>query len=471
MRLGVCMGRSRYVKAPQPPESARPLYEAMMKVMSGAMTVTEAAASVGLSRLRFQTRMHRGLHGLLEALEDQRPGRKPTPEAEASLRQEVQQLRQENAQLTRQVQASARMMGVASEWMRKGLQASTRRRKTKPTSEDAVSESDDDGPAQALEVVTHLRATGVGAPLASGAVGVSAPTARRWLRRRRAGVPLRRKRGPRRAAGPAVEVKSRVEAVMQETRCTVGAAVLGRIAGVSRRTAAVVKGELLTRREAERRRVSVRVTTVPGVMRGFDAVDVSGVRVLVSADAGVPFRTSIDVASRYDAVAVAAAVERDFAQHGPPLVWRVDRWKAHVAQPVLDVLRAHQTLVMHGPPHCPRFYGQLERQNREHRAWLDSVGPCTTGRLVGECASMREAFNELIPRRTLAWQTSGALWRARQEVQIDRRALAEDVEERKHRLMSQKALRVAYPGLVERLAIEAALIARGLLRLTKGGWC
>jgi len=82
---------------------------------------------------------------------------------------------------------------------------------------------------------------------------------------------------------------------------------------------------------------------------------------------------------------------------------------------------------------------------------------------------MREAFNELIPRRTLGWQTSGALWRARQLVQIDRRALAKDVEARKQRLMSQKALRVAYPGLVERLAIEAALIARGLLRLTKGG--
>jgi hypothetical protein len=56
-------------------------------------------------------------------------------------------------------------------------------------------------------------------------------------------------------------------------------------------------------------------------------------------------------------------------------------------------------------------------------------------------------------------------------LQVDRRALAEDVEERKQWLMSQRAHRVAYPGLVERLAIEAALIARGLIRLTKGGWC
>lgn len=465
------MTRSRYVKAPQPPESARPLYEAMMKVMSGAMTVTEAAASVGLSRLRFQTRMHRGLHGLMEALEDQRPGRKPTPEAEASLREEVQQLRQENAQLTRQVQASARMMGVASEWMRKGLQASSRRRKTKPTAEDAVSESDDDGPAKALDVVDGLRATGVRAPLASSAVGVSAPTTRRWLRRRREGVPLRRKRGPQRRAPAVAEVKSHVEAVLEQARHCVGAATLSRMAGVSRRTAAVVKAEVLTHREAQRRQVSVRVTTLPGVMRGFDAVDVNGVPVLVSADAALPFRTSIEVAHRYDTESVAAAVARDFSQHGAPLVWRVDRWKAHVARSVLEVLQAHQTLVMHGPPHCPRFYGQLERQNREHRAWLDSIGPCSGGQLVSECESMREAFNELIPRRTLGWRTSGSLWRTRQELQIDRAQLAAEVEERKQRLMREKALRVAYPGLVERLAIEAALIARGLLRLTKGGWC
>lgn len=28
----------------------------------------------------------------------------------------------------------------------------------------------------------------------------------------------------------------------------------------------------------------------------------------------------------------------------------------------------YAVLVLHGPPHHPRFYGQLERQNREHRA-------------------------------------------------------------------------------------------------------
>jgi len=83
---------------------------------------------------------------------------------------------------------------------------------------------------------------------------------------------------------------------------------------------------------------------------------------------------------------------------------------------------------------------------------------------------MREAFNELVPRRTLGWRTSGEAWRARVEVKVDRQTLREEVEELTRR-MQEQARRVAYSGLYERLAIQRALINRGLLRLTKGGWC
>lgn len=44
------------------------------------------------------------------------------------------------------------------------------------------------------------------------------------------------------------------------------------------------------------------------------------------------------------------------------------------------------------------------------------------------------AFNELKPRRTLAWRTAGEAWRRREVVSVDRRALAAEVEERKQRL-------------------------------------
>lgn len=465
------MTGSRYVKTPEPSEEDRPLYEATLKVISGAMTVTEAAASVGLSRVRFQTLMNRGLNGLLDSLKPQTRGPKPTPEREQALRREVEELRADNERLTKQVQASARMMGLASDYMRKGLERAPRSPRTRPTAETAVSDADDDEPAKQLEVVMELRTKGVAAPLACAAVGVSAPTARRWRQRKRQGVALRLKRGPRQGAVAPVEAKARAEQVLTDVRGCIGAAPLARASGLSRRAAAVVKEEHLTASELERRREAVRVSVVPDVVRGFDAIAVGGVPVLVSADGAIPYRTSMHVAERYDAAAVAEAVASDFAHNGAPLVWRVDRWKAHVTGPVLEVLDQHQVLLMHGPPHCPRFYGQLERQNREHRAWFDELGRCDIGRLRGECESMREAFNELVPRRTLAWRTAGAAWRARDKVRVDRRELAQEVEELKERLRKQEALRVAYPGLVERLAIQAALINRGLLRLTKGGWC
>jgi hypothetical protein len=51
-----------------------------------------------------------------------------------------------------------------------------------------------------------------------------------------------------------------------------------------------------------------------------------------------------------------------------------------------------------------------------------------------------------------------------------RRELAEEVEERRRKL--EEVMRPgSHPGMAERLAIEATLINRGLLRLTKGGWC
>lgn len=463
------MAGSRYVKVPEPPEQLRPLYEAVLQALAGSMTVTQGAASVGLSRVRFQTRMNRGLHGLLAALGEQPRGRRPTPETEQALKEQVRQLQQEKAELQRQVEASARMMQTAGEWMRKGLQSASRQRRPKTTAEEAVSDSDEDGPAKLLAAASELCAAGVALPLAVAVVGVSAPTVRRWKGRRRAGVPLRRKRGPRSRVVTPEESLRRAHELLDKVRGCVGAAPLARASGLSRRAAAAVKAEQLTGWERERRAEAVRVTVPPGVVRGFDAIDVGGVPVLVSADGAVPYRTSAHVAERYDSASVAAAVAEDFARNGAPLVWRVDRWKAHVTDEVLAVLREHQVLLMHGPPRHPRFYGQLERQNREHRAWFDAMEAGVD--LQRECEAMKEAFNELVPRRTLGWRTAGEAWRAREKVTVDRRELQQEVDERMVMLSKQEALRVAYPGLIERLAIQAALTQRGLLRLTKGGWC
>lgn len=79
----------------------------------------------------------------------------------------------------------------------------------------------------------------------------------------------------------------------------------------------------------------------PGVVRGFDAMEVKAHGrwwALISADAAVLYRTSVHVTASYDGRSVAEAVERDFRQHGAPLVWRVDRARSHETDEVFEVL-------------------------------------------------------------------------------------------------------------------------------------
>lgn len=465
------MTRSRYVKAPEPPPELQPLYEAVLRVLAREWNVTQAAQVVGLSRLRFQTRMHRGLTGLLEALANQPQGRKPVPETEKLLREEVEALRRENQRLEAKVNSTVRMMGLATEWMKKGLK-SAGRQSGAPTEAPPANESEEDsGAAAKLEQVRELMAAGVTAPLAAATVGVSAPTVRRWSARRESGSALSRKRGPTASCASPVAPTAAAIALLERLKGCIGAAPLARASGLSRRCAGRVKAEVRTRLECARRINATRVMVQPGVIRGFDGVMMGKLPVLVFADGAVSYRTTVVPALHYDEEAVAIALAGDFERNGAPLVWRVDRAKCHTAPKVLQVLTAHQVLLLQGPPHCPRYYGQLERQNREHRPWLDALDEPTWDELAAACEQMRVAFNELVPRRRLGWRTAAAVWRTCSMPNVNRREFAEEVNERRKRLEEDEAVRGGHPGLAERLAIEGALINRGLLKLTKGGWC
>ena len=80
---------------------------------------------------------------------------------------------------------------------------------------------------------------------------------------------------------------------------------------------------------------------------------------------------------RYVAESVAAALELDIVNHGAPVAYRLDRARCHDTPVVRQVLDRQSILALHGPAHHPGYYGQLERQNREHRAWLDALGTVT----------------------------------------------------------------------------------------------
>lgn len=239
--------------------------------------------------------------------------------------------------------------------------------------------------------------------------------------------------------------------------------------GLTRREAAAIKRAVLCEMERARKvnAASVRVT-MPGVLRGFDAMhaEVAGERayLLASGDGAVPYRTRAELVPRYDSAHVAAHLERDFADNGPPLVLRYDRASCHRTPEVLDVLADYGVLPLHGPPRHPRYYGQLERQNREHRVFLDDLRDADAGDAQAAIIDMRRVLNGIYRRPALGWQTAEALWTNRPVVRDDRALLRDEVTELAARLVRNDELE---DSLAWRLAVEHALSKRGYLHIER----
>jgi len=466
------MAKKTYEPAPAVPQELQERYATILAVMVGEITVSEGARRLSLSRNHFQTLMHRGLKGLMEGLEPGRPGRPGKPAREAALEQELGRLQAENQKLRYRTETIDRLLDVASGMIR-GRTRAPRARTTRPTG--GGDEGDDPDLSELtvrLDAVSEMREAGLPVRIAAAIVGASVATLRRWRRRVMEAQPRQRPERP-----VPVPLRASTEKLVRELHGLIGADALRHaVPGLSRRQAAAVKHETLLEMERERVAEAKRVdVTVPGVVRGFDAMHVAttaGVRYpLIAGDAAVPFRTSVLVAERYDTESVREALERDFAVHGAPLVLRLDRWKAHDAPKVAEWLRQNGVLILHGPPHHPRYYGQIERQNREHRAWLEAGPVLRPEALDQACGAMIAALNDRWPRATLGWRTSRQVWTERPPVEEDRDALRDEVQDRAARIRRQAAGRGATAAMAERLAIEAALINRGYLRLDPGGWC
>ena len=467
------MTKKTYEPEPEVPEELQERYEVMVSVLQGKLSVSEGARRLGMSRNHFQTLLHRGLKGLLGGITPGAPGRPGKPEREAELERENEKLRRELERLRSRGEMIDRLLGVASGVIRGRVEGAHRReRRPKATSGD----DDPEGLeiAMRVEAERELREAGLTPPLSCAVVGASPATLRRW-RRRLASPPL--PAAAAHGAEIAPELRDRVAALVRALRGLIGADALRHaVPGVSRRQASRVKRQTLLAMERERVGGAERVVvTAAGAVRGFDAMHVTttgGVRwPLVAADAAVPLRTTVTVAGRYDGVTVAETLEQDFTTHGAPLVLRADRCKAHDTPEVEEVLRAHGVLLLHGPAHHPGYYGQLERQNREHRAWLDSLGALDPDALEEACARMHSALNSLWPRRSLGWKTSLDVWQARNPVAVDRTELRTEVQDRAARIRRHADGRPALAAMAERLAIEQVLTNRGLLRREPGGWC
>jgi DNA-binding transcriptional regulator YiaG len=473
-----------YTPAPAISPEVAPRVQAVLKVVTGQWTVTEAAAEVGMSRNRFQTLMHRSLEAMVAELEQKPAGRPARPERERELEEQAARLRRENERLQGRVGTIDRLLGVASDMLKGRIETSGRqRKKAKSSSTSGTSsttaggsnepEDPDGGARRKLEDVAELRGFGLQPALAAAVVGVSASTVRRWEAARRSGQPLRRRGGPARAVPDPALVTKAVE-IVRQMHGLVGADSLSHSSGLSRRQAAAIKQAEQTAMERERQAACARVViSTPGIVRGFDQMYVwteDGWRYpLVSADGAVPYRTSILVAESYDENAVLAALEHDLEHNGAPLVWRRDRHSAHRTDQVARLLQEHGVLALQGPPHHPGFYGQLERQNRDHRAWLNGVGVTPAIALQPECDRMRTALNDRWRRRTLGWRTPAEAWASRPPITGELRdSFRQEVYARASRLEQHLD---HDNDLAMRLAIEQALTQRGYLRLEKGVRC
>lgn len=73
----------------------------VLQVQAGQKTAKAAARELGISRQAFHQWMKRGLHALLQAMEEQPPGRprNPRDEQKEALEEQVQRLRQRTDQL------------------------------------------------------------------------------------------------------------------------------------------------------------------------------------------------------------------------------------------------------------------------------------------------------------------------------------------------------------------------------------
>ncbi|MFO0667238.1 MAG: hypothetical protein U0174_25015 [Polyangiaceae bacterium] len=469
------MTKKTYTPAPEVPTELRARYQQVLEVLSGMTTVSEAARRLGMSRNRFQTLMHRGLQSLLGTLGPQAPGRPARPTREVELEEEVSRLQRENARLHEQAAMTERLMGMAGEFLRGRPMLSRRESKPKKAKTEAGAKSKEEEEHERrtffMARTKDLACAGLPVSRVANVMGVSVRTIHRWEQESAS----RARRKPRPALP--LSVKEEVASKVRALHGLIGAEALRHaVVGVSRRQAAAIKRETLVLMERERIDEATHIqVTEPGIVRGFDAMELPSCEgrrwLLVSADACVPFRTSAPLVERYDSEAVANALRQDFELHGPPLVLRFDRASAHKTPEVRAVLDEYEVLLLHGPPRYPRYYGQLERQNREHRAWLEHLGATSSRALEHHRDNMLLALNTAWPRRKLGWRTPSEVWKTRTTERFNRRQLRTEVRRKAARLLAKHDRKIMSRDLADRLAIEHTLARRGLVRRNSGMRC
>jgi transposase InsO family protein len=457
-----------YTPGPEVPPELAPRFAVILAVLSGEKSVSEAAREMNLSRNHFQSILHRSLAAMITELAPKERGRPAKPPAMSELAQRVKRLERENTRLKRQVEATHELITVAGELLHG--QRSPGQRRARRSDAGADDDEEPEPRARLLAAVDRMHALGLTLARACWLAGRDTATIRRWR-----GRTFQRERH---TSQPTCAAREKAETLVRSLNGLIGAAALSHgIEGLSRRVAARIKAGTLTALERERKAVLTQVTVnAAGVVRGIDAMYVvNGDKphyLLIAADAATPYRTSVAVSARYDTALVMHLLKADIDQHGAPLVLRADRARAHDTPEVRSILKQHQVLMLHGPARYPCFYGQLERQNREHRAWLAAAADPAGASMEQLLERMIWCLNTLWPRRKLGWQTAADVWRNRPPISAETRTrFLEEVKERTQKLACRLNVRGVASDLIERLAIEQTLTHIGYLQLQSRSRC
>ncbi len=138
---------------------ARRQAAAILEVLAGVRTPTQAAEALGMSLVRYYVLETRAVHGILLACEPRPLGRQKTAEsALAALRRECEQLRRECARQQALVRAAQRTIGLKTPAPPRPERTGKKRRQRRPT-------------ARALRAVARLKDEEAAAPPLAGAAG------------------------------------------------------------------------------------------------------------------------------------------------------------------------------------------------------------------------------------------------------------------------------------------------------------
>lgn len=105
--------KKSYTPLPAIPKDLSERYQVLKEVLAGAMTVSEGARKLRISRNHFQSLMHRGEEGFIQGVSPKRAGRRAMPLSQRALLKLTERQQQEIANLRLQVETRDQLLQVA----------------------------------------------------------------------------------------------------------------------------------------------------------------------------------------------------------------------------------------------------------------------------------------------------------------------------------------------------------------------